>query len=76
MPIDPPYVDNIIADIRRRISAGDLKPGDKLPSTTALTEEYGVGRNTVRDAINRLKATGELVGHQGLGVMVPGVRRA
>lgn len=76
MPIDPPYVDNIIADIRRRVSAGELKPGDKLPSTTALAAEYDVSRNTVRDAVNRLKATGELVGHQGLGVMVPGARRA
>lgn len=70
MPIDPPYVDNIIADIRRKISSGELKPGDPLPSTTALVEQYGVARNTVRDAINRLKAAGVLVGHQGLAVKV------
>lgn len=70
MPIDPPYVDNIIATIRSRIAAGDLRPGDALPSTTALAAEYEVSRNTVRDAINRLKATGELVGHQGLAVRV------
>lgn len=70
MPIDPPYVDNIIADIRGRIAAGELKPGDKLASTIALAAEYGVSRNTVRDAINRLKAAGVLVGHQGLAVKV------
>lgn len=72
MPIDPPYVDNIIADIRRQIAAGDLGPGSRLPSTTALADEYGVSRNTVRDAINRMKATGELVGFQGLAVKVAG----
>lgn len=70
MPIDPPYVDNIIADIRRKISSGELKPGDPLPSTTTLAADYDVSRNTVRDAVNRLKAAGILVGHQGLAVKV------
>ncbi len=52
------------------IDAGKLKPGDQLPSTAELAERYGVSRNTVRDAVNRLLAQGVLRGHQGLGVFV------
>lgn len=70
MPIDPPYRENIVADLRAQIAAGDLKPGADIPSTTELAKHYGVHRNTARAAVDYLKATGELVGHQGLAVRV------
>ena len=38
---DAPY-QVIAAEIRRRIEAGELAPGDRVPSTRALVHEFGV----------------------------------
>ncbi|TYB40528.1 GntR family transcriptional regulator [Micromonospora sp. AP08] len=60
-----PHYRRIIADIRGRIASGEWPPGHKLPSTKALADLYEVGsQSTV------LIETGELYGHQGLGVFV------
>ena len=71
MPIEPPYEANIIADIQRQIAAGELKPGDRLPSLPTLTEHYGCSLSSVRNALKQLKAAGVLKSHQGLGYFVP-----
>lgn len=66
-----PHYRRIIADIRTRIANGEWPPGHKLPSTRALAEMYEVGsQSTVRQAITIMIETGELYGHQGLGVFV------
>ncbi|MEU3455091.1 winged helix-turn-helix domain-containing protein [Micromonospora sp. NPDC006766] len=66
-----PHYRRIIADVRGRIASGEWPPGHKLPSTKALTETYKVGsQSIVRQAITILIETGELYGHQGLGVFV------
>ncbi|MFF4876333.1 GntR family transcriptional regulator [Micromonospora sp. NPDC000668] len=66
-----PHYRRIIADIRERIASGEWPPGHKLPSTKALAEMYEVGsQSTVRQAVTILIETGELYGHQGLGVFV------
>lgn len=70
MPIDPPYEANIIADIRRQIAAGELKPDDRLPSLPALTEHYGCSIGSVRNALKQLKLLGVLKSHQGIGYFV------
>lgn len=62
----------ISEDIQRKIAAGLLKPGDKLPSTREMSETYEVAPATVRKAIDILLATGVLRGHQGVGVFVAG----
>jgi len=59
-------------DILRRIEAGLLKPGDQLPSTTAMADQYDTSPGTVRKAVDILIAMGVLRGHQGLGVFVAG----
>ncbi|WFE32420.1 GntR family transcriptional regulator [Micromonospora sp. WMMD975] len=67
-----PHYRRIIADIRRRIAEGEWPPGHKLPSTKELADLYEVGsQSTVRQSITILIETGELYGHQGLGVFVP-----
>ncbi|WP_155373630.1 winged helix-turn-helix domain-containing protein [Catellatospora vulcania] len=71
MPISPPYAANIVADIRRQISAGELKSGDQLPSLPALRDHYGCSLGSVRNALDRLKASSELISHQGIGYFVP-----
>lgn len=50
-----------IADaLRDRIRAGDLKAGDRLPTQTALAEEFGVERGAVRQALRFLQEAGLL----------------
>jgi DNA-binding GntR family transcriptional regulator len=44
--------------IAARITAGDLKPGDKLPSERRLQEDLGVARGTVREGLFQLEAEG------------------
>lgn len=45
-------------DIAARIAAGDLKPGDKLPSERRLQGELGVARGTIREGLFQLEAEG------------------
>jgi GntR family transcriptional repressor for pyruvate dehydrogenase complex len=44
--------------------------GARLPAERVLAEQYGVARNTVREAIQRLAARGLLVSRRGAGVFV------
>ncbi|MER8034702.1 GntR family transcriptional regulator [Streptomyces hydrogenans] len=61
----------IAADLRRRITRGDLPPGSKLGSTAELMEQYGgVANTTVQKALQVLKAEGILEGLPGKGVYV------
>lgn len=50
--------EHICADIRAQISAGTLRPGDKLPTERDLAQTYGAGRNAVREALRSLEITG------------------
>ncbi|EEI17193.1 GntR family transcriptional regulator, partial [Corynebacterium lipophiloflavum] len=60
----PTYV--IIAEeLRRRIEARELNPGDKLPSERELVEEFGVARMTVRHALDLLQAEGIIARRRG-----------
>jgi DNA-binding Lrp family transcriptional regulator len=50
-----------IADIlRERIRAGELRPGDRLPTQAELAEEFGVERGAVRQALRALQEDGLL----------------
>jgi hypothetical protein len=42
--------------LRERIRAGDLRPGDRLPTQAELAEEFGVERGAVREAMRILHA--------------------
>ncbi|SCE87727.1 regulatory protein, gntR family [Micromonospora matsumotoense] len=68
-----PYVPlwrRIRQDILDRIDAGLLKPGDKLPTTRELADQYDTSGVTVRKAIEILIEAGVLEGRQGIGVFV------
>lgn len=55
-----------LADILRgKIHSGELRGGDNLPSEGELSSEYGVGRNTVKQALNQLKADGLVLSERG-----------
>jgi len=51
-------VDLIISQIRDLIKSGTIKPGEKLPPERKLAEHFGVSRNQVREAINKLQIYG------------------
>lgn len=57
-------------DIRAQITSGQLKPGDKLPSSTQLQAQYEVTSIVVRNAMIALKAEGLVEGVPGVGVYV------
>ncbi len=57
-------------DLRRRIVAGDLRVGDKLPSEAELTRHYDVSRTVVREAIATLRYDNMVEARQGAGVFV------
>jgi GntR family transcriptional regulator len=60
----------IIDDITGQIQAGQLRPGDQLPSAAELRAQYGVSITVVRSAVNWLKAIGLVEGVPGVGVFV------
>ena len=60
----------VVAGLKDKILAGDLPPGDKLPSEAELIEEFGVSRTVVREAVTRLRAEGLVETFQGRGSFV------
>ena len=59
-----------LADLlRERITSGDLRKGDRLPSESAIAEQAGVSRSTVREALRTLEQAG-LIARASPRVMV------
>ena len=56
---DPtPVYQQLAAIVRGRIQRGELVPRQALPSETALVQEHGVSRGTVRRAMEMLRGEG------------------
>lgn len=60
----------VVDDVKRRILDGELAPGAKLPSEAELIERYRVSRTVVREALQRLQASGLIETFQGRGSFV------
>jgi GntR family transcriptional repressor for pyruvate dehydrogenase complex len=72
----PTYL--IVADrIEREIMEGRLRPGDRLPTETALAEDLGVNRSTMREGLRLMEQAGLVERRSGrrLYVAVPGAAR-
>jgi GntR family transcriptional regulator len=52
-------------ELRRQIVAGELGPGDQLPSEHELMRRFGVSRGTIRQARANLRGDGTISGSQG-----------
>jgi GntR family transcriptional regulator len=65
-----PMLLRIVDTIRAQIKAGDLNPGDRLPSTRTLAAEYGVAVQTAQRAISVLKSEGVVEAIPAKGVFV------
>lgn len=63
-------VERIVDQITGAIISGELQPGSKIPTETELCKNLGVGRNSIREAINILKAYGLLYIKKSEGTFV------
>jgi DNA-binding GntR family transcriptional regulator len=60
-----------VADwLREDIEAGVYAPGQRLPSITALVQEYGIARSTALKAQRLLIADGLAENSPGMGLFV------
>lgn len=70
-PDDPKQASQQIANkLRAAILTRRLEPGDKLPSQPDLAARYGVARETVKRALELLRAERLIVTRQGSGAFV------
>lgn len=65
-----PLYQQVAEAILEQIQAGELRPGERLPSEHALSDQYEVGRNTIRHALSELAGDGYLETVQGVGSFV------
>ncbi|MDE1992069.1 MAG: FadR family transcriptional regulator [Rhizobiaceae bacterium] len=63
-------VDVVGQQLRQEILDGTLKPGEKLPSESGLTEQYKVSRTVIREAIASMRMDGLVEVRHGVGVFV------
>jgi DNA-binding GntR family transcriptional regulator len=59
-------------DVAALLAAGELAPGDLLPSEADLAARFGASRVTVRRALGLLKDAGLVASRQGFGWFVAG----
>jgi DNA-binding FadR family transcriptional regulator len=62
--------ERIITQFEELIHSQRLKPGDRLPSERELTEMFGVGRPTIREALQSLQMVGLMDVQQGRGSFI------
>ena len=67
----PPYA-RIVEVIRARIDAGDLAPGERVPSTRRIVAEFGVAMATASKALAALRRDGVVRVVPGVGTVVAG----
>ncbi|MEU8616846.1 TetR/AcrR family transcriptional regulator C-terminal domain-containing protein [Streptomyces sp. NPDC048623] len=72
MTHQPPYL-AIADEIARRIRSGALAPGDRVPSTRAITREWGVAMATATKALAALRREGLVRPEPGVGTVVVAV---
>ncbi|MFT2015492.1 GntR family transcriptional regulator [Streptomyces sp. 796.1] len=65
----PPY-QRVAAEIRRRITEGELAPGDRVPSTRQVAREWGVALATAAKALTALRQEGLVRAEPRVGTVV------
>src|SRR5690242_15518255 len=70
-----PGYETIATKISELIGASGLRPGDRLPTEQALSEQLGVSRTMVREAVKLLSAAGVVRARRGSGLFVDGAAR-
>lgn len=70
MPRTPSSSESVVKDLRRQIDDGTYASGDRLPSIRRLVAHYGVSKNAVVNAYERLIAYGNVESRRGSGYYV------
>jgi DNA-binding FadR family transcriptional regulator len=60
----------LVEDLGEKIRSQSLRPGDKLPTESAIMKSFGVSRTVVREALSKLQAAGLVETHHGVGTFV------
>lgn len=63
-------IDQAAARFREEVVSGRWPVGERIPTEAALVAEFGIGRNTVREALQSLVHAGLLRREQGRGTFV------
>ncbi|HEY9394000.1 MAG TPA: GntR family transcriptional regulator, partial [Nocardioides sp.] len=66
---EPTYV-RIATELTRRIEAGEIAPGGKVPSTRQVVQEFGVALATATKALDVLRAGGLVITRPRSGTVV------
>src|SRR5262249_1016793 len=64
--------EQVAGEIRRAITDGEAKPGERLPPAKDLAHVLGVSTNTVLRALRQLRDEGPLEFRRGRGITVTG----
>ncbi len=67
-----PLWEQAAAELRRAITEGEARPGERMPLAKDLATVLGVNRNTVLRALHQLRDEGLLEIRQGRGITVAG----
>ena len=61
---------DIINVLINKLLNKELQPGDKLPSEAELSAQFGVGRNSIREALKMLSVFGVVEVKKGIGTYI------
>ncbi|MBI5566914.1 MAG: GntR family transcriptional regulator [Chloroflexi bacterium] len=74
LKLDPrsrtPIYAQLIQQVKQQVAAGQLKPGDQLPTVRALAADLHVHTNTVARAYDLLDQDGVISAQQGRGTYI------
>ena len=62
--------DSVAAQLTQLITTGVYEVGEKLPSERVLSEQFGVSRSSMREAIRGVESSGLVSSSHGVGVFV------
>jgi DNA-binding FadR family transcriptional regulator len=66
------HADQTLSKLRQMIASGSLGAGGRIPPERTLANEMGVGRRSLRRALEILEQEGQITRHQGRGTFVQG----
>jgi GntR family transcriptional regulator, histidine utilization repressor len=70
-----PIYEQVKAFVKRQIGTGAWRPGDPVPSESALVQQFGISRMTVNRAMKELAMEGVVTRAQGSGTVVAQLHR-
>jgi GntR family transcriptional regulator len=70
MSSQPPHYQRVAEVLLGQIAAGTYALGDRLPTETDLSEQFGLARETIRRGLDRLEQLGMIERRAGKGTRV------